>query len=138
MSGRTRERAKLILAVCILIVVGAFIAMGGFYGVQALVFGHNPFRLSAPSGDRIPRSHASAQLIVKAIEFYHAKYDAYPGHLEDLVPEFLAYLPLPAVGDRRWDYRIDPRKGFILEYFIGPKYEKEWYEGIPGEWKADM
>jgi hypothetical protein len=136
--SRSVRRAKAILAFCAVAAIGVFIALGGFYGVQALLFGHNPFRLAAPSGDRIPRSHAAALTIVAAIELYHTRHGAYPPRLEDLVPEFLAYVPQPTAGPRQWEYTLDPQKGFILGYFIGPKYEKEWYEGIPGEWKADM
>lgn len=109
---------------------------GGWYGVEALIDGHNPLGLVPPTPQGVNESHARGDKIVTAIHAFHVKHNRYPAQLEDLVPEFLAEIEPPTVGACEWEYRIDENGAFVLGFFVGPSYERDWHEG-GGGWHHD-
>ena len=64
-----------------------------------------------------------APKVIDAIERYHAKHDAYPGEIADLVPSELAAIEQPHIGWLDWDEEVftytDLGASFLLE-FSGP------------------
>lgn len=110
---------------------------GGWYGVYALIDGHNPLRLVPTTKESEAESRARGDRIVAAIRTYREQNGRYPGQLNDLVPDFLPEIEQPTVGDCRWNYRADRNHGFVLSYFVGPTYETDWYEVDTGQWHVN-
>jgi hypothetical protein len=87
-----------------------------------------------------------APRLIDAIERHHAKYDAYPGELTELVPEQLPAIQQPHIGWLDWDEEVftytDLGDSFLLE-FSGPLWVQCAYspayqgdeaeEGTPAE-----
>jgi len=127
-----------VTAAVVLFVVG-WTAIGGAYGAKALLFGRNPLRLIPRTIEREARARVRGQEVIDALASYHAKHAAYPATLDALVAErWLAEVPASGIGDHRFTYRTDPVKGYVLEFFMGPNYEKHSYEGAAGAWRIDQ
>lgn len=136
LSKPTRENLIIILVIALL--AGSCWLIGGLYGVIALATGRNPTRLIAPTPGREAAARANARTIIEAIKSYQLAERAYPPSLDTLVEAKYLQGPLQSgVGDNRFTYRIDAEKGFILEYFVGPMYQKDWYESNSDSWFID-
>lgn len=132
-------RNNLLILAVIGLLLGIFYSLGGIYGTVALLTGKSPIRLIPPTSTNLARARANAGHIVKAIELYRLDKQEYPRSLHELVKaDFLNEVPPSGVGDDEYKYRLDPQKGFVLEYFIGPNYQKDWYEGASAEWYSDQ
>jgi hypothetical protein len=126
-------------AVGAIALVAGWRAIGGFYGATALAFGRNPLRLIPRTREREEQARAHGQAIIDALTQFHAKNGAYPATLDALVADgWLAEVPASGIGDDRFTYRTDPAKGYVLEFFMGPNYEKHLYEGAAGVWRVDQ
>ncbi len=112
-----------------------FVAIGGGYGLIAMIDGHNPLALTPPTPAAESESRRRGDRIIAALEAHRANRARYPAALEKLVPGFLAAVEPPTVGDRRWRYRVKPDGSFSLSFFVGPSYESDWYEN--GNWYSD-
>jgi hypothetical protein len=77
-------------------------------------------------------------LIISAIEKYHAETGAYPPTLTSLVPEYMTEIPAPVVGKGVWHYLVRPERQFYEisvedEARTGPNLfyntdNKTWYK----------
>jgi hypothetical protein len=126
---------------CALIVIAlgvTFNLIGGMYGVMVLAYGRrNPLRLTPTSREGELESRQRGDRIVTALLAFKDKNDHFPGDLTQLVPDYLAVIEQPVVGECRWQYSLDAKTGFKLLYWFGPLYEKEWNTGTPGQWHTD-
>jgi hypothetical protein len=57
------------------------------------------------SDEAVKVSKERGDVIIAALKRYHHQYNDYPDHLDDLVPAFLAEIPLPIAGNKQWAYR---------------------------------
>ncbi len=132
-------RNNLVILGIIALLVGAFFAIGGGYGLVALVTGKNPAPLIRATPANTSAARQNGELVAKAIEFYMLEKKEYPQSLQDLVDsKFIESYPQSGIGDNQFKYKLDPQKGFVLEYFIGPNYQKDWYEGAAAKWFSDQ
>ena len=136
--GRRRLRILGVMGGVLALGAVAFFAIGGTYGIAAIVFGRNPFLLTPPTRGKVEESRRRGDEIIAAMSRYREEKGEYPEDLAELVPEYLVELRQPLVGPRRWGYVRDEEKGFVLSFFMGPMYETWWYEGKAGEWQVDM
>ena len=96
---------------------------------------------SSPLGDKqgLAESARRGDLIVAAIEKYHADNGQYPKALADLVPKYIQDIPLPTWGVKSWTYelteeyfdlRVDksPETGDGYHHFL-------WYCGPDHGWQ---
>lgn len=138
MPSWMRRRRAAIAGAAALVACGAgFFLIGGFNGLLALSYGHNPLRLVFPTDERLEETRERANTILAEIESFKTRTGAYPASLADIVPSDLAALQQPTVGMYRWEYQLDAKKRFVLKFFVGPMYQKEWYEGAAGHWFVD-
>lgn len=63
--------------------------------------------------DRIKESSRQGDIVVAALEKYHADNGRYPKNLDELVPKYLQEMPLPTWGLREWFYQLSD-SGYIL------------------------
>lgn len=116
-----------------------FWRIGGLYGVDAMLSGTDPMKLTptSPAGERESRKHGDR--IIDAIYRYRKTKGAFPSRLEELVPEYTTEIEAPTVGDRKWVYQSSSSVSFTLHFVVGPTYENDMFRGGPekGSWSSD-
>jgi thiol:disulfide interchange protein len=79
---------------------------------------------------RLINNYASfnARKLVKACNDYHAKYNKYPDKLEELVPEFLSYIPKakPVLMFNNFNY-FSYKDKHVVWYVVLPPYGRHFY-----------
>jgi len=72
-------------------------------------------------------------VVVAALEEYHAKNGCYPNNLNTLVPGYATDIPMPIIGKRMWQYNVIPAddryelrvetmsRNMVLSYSLGLK-----------------
>lgn len=136
MTKGTRDNLLILGAIALFVV--AWLVVGGPHGLYRLITGKSPVRLITANATNIAVARNNGEVLVKVIELYKLDKKEYPRSLQDLVDsKFIESYPESGVGDNEFKYRLDPQKGFVLEYFVGPNYEKDWYEGATAKWYID-
>lgn len=130
-----RRRFGCVLSVASIMLLVAWIVSGGVF---SSFFRHNQFTRLPATPEGIDESLRRGDRIIAALDAYRAEHGAYPETIDALVPGYLAQIERPTVGDQLWDYRVDPKLGFMLTMPIGPFYQKYWRAGTDTAWKADM
>lgn len=137
--NRTGRRIRLVG--CLIVTVAAVLVVVG--GVVAFRR-YDPWALAMGSGlvlrhrpGAMAESRVRGTELVEALESFRAARGAYPATLDELAPQYLERTEPPLVGRGKWAYRRHDPNRFILELFVGPDYEMEWYDSDAGQWQVD-
>lgn len=116
-----------------------FYSLGGIYGTVALL---TEARVRFDSyrqlrqiwrGARKCRAHRQSDRVVQV-----GQAGASTEFARACQGRLLNEVPPSGVGDDEYKYRLDPQKGFVLEYFIGPNYQKIGTKYASAEWYSDQ
>jgi hypothetical protein len=76
--------------------------------------------------------------IMEALQAFRAAHGRYPGQLEELCPQFLAEIPLPTAGERRWKYSVLLSGDVELIFGLGHDFYPCYYKSnIHNNWHVD-
>jgi hypothetical protein len=76
-----------------------------------------------------------AEDLVSAVKAYHARYQRYPGSLDELVPEFVTHVPRAKYTLMFHDFWYANRDGrAMLSYTSLPPFGRPTYSFTRGEW----
>lgn len=117
-----------------LVVIGGVVAFRR-YDPWALAMGSGLILRHRPGA--MAESRARGVELVEALKSFRVAHGTYPETLAELAPEFLKRIEPPLVGKGRWTYSRPNPDRFVLELFVGPDYEMEWYDSDVGQWRVD-
>lgn len=91
------------------------------------------------SNSKVEETYRRAGLVIDAIEAFREKHGNLPAQLSDLVPEFLAYVPLPQAGERLWRFELESDGAQFSLGFGGPSPEdsEHYYVSSLDDWVVD-
>ena len=88
--------------------ISALVVLSGLFLLSAAVY-----LLGGWDSDDVQQTLAAGNQIAESLERYREDNGMYPEALKSLVPNYLNGLPLPSVGNMKWDYVAD-KDGYYL------------------------
>jgi len=86
----------------------------------------------------VDESYERGAVVIAALEEYKQDHTVYPPRLEDLIPEYLEEVPLPAAGNKEWCYDLFRDGSFQLAVEDCPGgFPVHFYLSDHGQWACD-